>query len=232
MEDVVAYMPLVLEGFWVTIFLSVTSLGVSVLIGIFGALASLSGPIFLRRVVGVYVMLVRGIPDLVLMLLLFFGGQKLLNDVGYWLGLWDYVDLSKFTVGILTIGFIFGAYMTETFRGGLLAIDRGQVESARAVGMGRVILFRRVIWPQLVFYSLPSFSNNWMVLMKTTALVSVIGLNDVVYNSFVAGRAVRDTFTFLFVAMVFYLILSALSDGAFALVNRYYCAWSTSGERR
>jgi ABC-type arginine transport system permease subunit len=112
--------------------------------------------------------------------------------------------------------------MSETFRGAYLAIPNGMIEAGVAVGMNRKTLFIRIIWPQLVRYALPGFTNNWLTLMKTTALVSIIGLEDIVYNSFSAGRATREPFTFMLVALFVYLILTIISDvGLRALERRY-----------
>ena len=84
---------------------------------------------------------------------------------------------------VLTLGFIYGAYMTETFRGAILAIPRGQIEAGISVGMNRWTLFRRITWPQMIRYALPGFTNNWLVLLKATALISIVGLQDLVYNN-------------------------------------------------
>jgi histidine transport system permease protein/arginine/ornithine transport system permease protein len=169
-------------------------------------------------------MFVRGVPDLVLMLILYFGGQRLINLIGDMTGFWRYLELNAFFAGFLSIGFIFGAYMTETFRGAALAIPRGQIEAGIAFGMGRGLLFRRVIWPQLVRYALPSFTNNWLTLMKATALVSVIGLEDLVYNGYAAGKATRMPFTFMFVVLVIYLVMTAASDLALRWLEWRYGA--------
>ncbi|MBT6277168.1 MAG: ABC transporter permease subunit [Chromatiales bacterium] len=171
-----------------------------------------------------YTTVVRGIPDLVLMLLLYYGGQQLLNDLGEWTGLWDVVYVSQFIAGFITIGFIFGAYMTETFRGALLAIPSGQVEAGVACGMSRSLVFRRIMWPQMVRFALPSFTNNWLVLIKATALVSIIGLQDLVYNALVAGRSTRMLFTFMLAVFVIYLLLTAISQLILRMVDRHYSA--------
>ncbi len=169
-----------------------------------------------------YTTIVRGVPDLVLILLVFFGGQELANQLGQVTGLWDYVEISQFAAGVGTIGIVFGGYMTETFRGAILAIPRGQIEAGIACGMNKFLIFRRIIWPQMVRYALPGFSNNWLVQIKSTALVSVIGLQDVVYNGFVAGRSTRLLFTFMFAVLIIYLILTAISDLGLRWLDRKY----------
>ena len=228
MENVIAYMPSILDGTLVTIAVALCSLSLAVVLGLLGAWAKLSSSKVAQGTGNAYTTLVRGVPDLVLMLLLFYGGQQLLNSFGESTGLWGYVEIDKFSAGVLTIGFIFGAYMTETFRGAYIAIPRGQVEAAVASGMSRSQTFRRIVWPQLVRFALPSFGNNWLVLLKATALVSVLGLQELVYNAFTAGRSTRELFTFMFVALLMYLALTAISDVGLRWLDRKY----TVGVRR
>ena len=224
MENVIAYMPSIIDGTFLTIAVAMASLVLSVVLGLLGAWAKLSRSTAAQALGNAYTTLIRGVPDLVLMLLLFFGGQTLLNQLGDVTGLWGYIEIDQFSAGVLTIGFIFGAYMTETFRGAYLSIPKGQVEAGVACGMSPDKVFTRVVWPQLVRFALPSFGNNWLVLLKTTALVSVLGLHDLVYNAFTAGRSTRELFTFMFVAFVMYLILTAISDVGLRWLDRKYSA--------
>jgi His/Glu/Gln/Arg/opine family amino acid ABC transporter permease subunit len=216
------YLPLILSGTLVTISVAILSLSGSLVIGLAGAFLSLAGNDFSRRMVTVYTTLIRGIPDLVLMLLFYFGGQMLLNNLGTVTGLWDYVEISAFGAGIVTIAVIFGAYMVETFRGAALAIPKGQIEAGLVFGLSRRRLFTRIIWPQLLGYALPGIGNNWQILMKTTALVSVIGLQDMVFNSFQAGRTTRHMFVFMGVAMCLYLVITMISGLAIHALTRRY----------
>ena len=222
MESIWEYRSLLFEGTVVTVQLALGSLILAVLLGLVGASAKLSKSRAAQKVAGSYTTLVRGVPDLVLMMLLFYGGQQLLNDLGEWTGWWDYLELNQFTAGIFSIGFVFGAYMTETFRGAILAIPRGQIEAGIAVGMNDWMIFRRITWSQMVRYALPSFTNNWLVLVKATALVSVIGLHDLVWNASTAGRSVREPFTFMFAVLIIYLILTAVSDVGLRWMDRKY----------
>lgn len=224
MDAVLQFSPFVLAGLRITVALSVLSLLVAITLGLLGAWAKLSASRMARRIAELYTTLVRGVPDLVLMLLLYFGGQMVLNRIGAATGLWRHWELNAFTAGIIAIGFIFGSYMTETFRGAALAIPRGQIEAGIASGMSRVVLFRRIIWPQLVRYALPSFTNIWLTLMKTTALVSVIGLEDLVYNGYSAGKATQMPFTFMFVVLMTYLAMTAISDLGLRWLDRRYSA--------
>ena len=224
MDTVIAYMPSILDGTLMTIALALASVLIAVVLGLIGAWAKLSKSQVAQSAGNLYTTLIRGVPDLVLMLLLFFGGQQVLNEIGGSTGWWGYIEIDQFTAGVLTIGFIYGAYMTETFRGAFLSIPRGQIEAGIACGMNPGTIFGRIIWPQLVRYALPSFGNNWLVLLKTTALVSVLGLQELVYNAFTAGRSTRQLFTFMFVALVMYLVLTAVSDVGLRWLDRKYSA--------
>jgi len=219
---IIEYQDQLLAGTWVTIQLAIFSLLMAVFFGLIGAWAKLSSNRAAQRVAAGYTTIVRGVPDLVLILLVFYGGQQLVNSFGAFTGLWGYVEINQFASGVGTIGIVFGGYMTETFRGAIIAIPKGQIEAGVACGMSRALVFRRIIWPQMVRYALPGFSNNWLVQIKSTALVSVIGLQDVVYNGFVAGRSTRQLFTFMFAVLIIYLALTAVSDLALRWLDRKY----------
>ena len=222
MELIWEYRFLLLTGTAVTIQLAIGSLLLSVVLGLIGASAKLANNPVSQRIAAGYTTLVRGVPDLVLMMLLFYGGQQIVNDLGDATGLWDYVEINQLTAGIASIGFVFGAYMTETFRGAILAIPRGQIEAGISCGMMPFTIFYRITWPQMVRHALPSFTNNWLVLVKATALVSVIGLHDLVWNASTAGRSVREPFTFMFAVLIIYLILTAISDVGLRWLDRRY----------
>ncbi|PVH29852.1 ABC transporter permease [Pararhodobacter oceanensis] len=222
MDLLLEYHSQLLAGTWMTVKLALVSLAIALVFGLLGAWAKLSKNRLAQRLAGIYTTLVRGVPDLVLILLVFFGGQVMINELGYATGLWGYVDISKFAAGAATIGVIFGAYFTETFRGAIMAIPPGQIEAGVSCGMRKSLIFRHIIWPQMVRYALPGFTNNWLVQLKTTALVSVIGLQDLVYNAFTAGRSTGQLFTFMAAAFVIYLMLTGLSDLAFRALDRRY----------
>ena len=212
------------KGGLLTVEVAVYSLILATIFGLLGAWAKLSKNKAARAGADGYTTIIRGIPDLVLMLLIFFQGQILLNRFGESTGLWTFIEIDPMTAGVFTIAFIMGAYYTETFRGAFLSIPSGQIEAATACGMSRPLIFRRIIWPQLVRYALPSFTNNWLVQLKTTALVSLIGLQDIVYNANAIGRKLREPFTFLFAALIFFLFLTAVSEIALRLLERRYSA--------
>lgn len=216
------YGPSIFEGTVLTLEVSLASLFIAMLLGICGALAKLSGARSLRWTAQVYTTIIRGIPDLVLMLLVFYGGQMLINQLGPLLGYDGYIDINPFIAGVLTIGFIFGAYMTETFRGAILAVSKGQLEAGTAYGMSGFMVFRRITLPQMVRHALPGFGNNWLVLVKTTALVSIIGLNDMVRKAGLAAGATRKPFTFYLVVAVNYLLITTISIYILKQLERRY----------
>lgn len=216
------YLPSLIEGAGMTLAVALSALAIAVALGLAGASAKLSRSPAWRRVATAYTTVIRGVPDLVLMLLIFYGGQMAVNRLA---PLWSddaYVDVDPFAAGVLTIGFIFGAYLTETFRGAIIAIPRGQAEAGRACGMSGAQVFRRIVLPQMVRLALPSFTNNWLVLVKSTALVSVIGLNDMMQRAGQAAGNTREPFTFYLAAAVLYLAITTASVLALrALEQRY-----------
>lgn len=224
MENLINYWPLIMKGTLVTIELALLSLLLAVVLGLLGAWGKLSKSKTAHFVAETYTTVIRGIPDLVLMLLLYFGAQTLLNNLGELTGLWDYIEINQFAAGVLTIGFVLGAYMTETFRGAILTIPRGEIEAGVSFGMRKNVVFRRIIWPQLVRFALPGITNNWLVLLKTTALVSVIGLQDLAFMATAAGRTTREPFTFFAVVLLIYLVLTAVSQVGLRALERKYSA--------
>ena len=221
MSLILDYLPLILKGMLLTIEMALLSVLIAILLGMIGALAKLSRSRIARSAGGVYTTIIRGIPDLVLMTLIFFGGQILVNNIGEKLGL-EYIDVSPFIAGVITIGFIYGAYMTESFRGGILAVSRGEIEAGYAFGMTPIQVFLRITFPAMVRHALPGFGNNWLVLVKATALVSVIGLPDMVYNAGLAGGSTRKPFTFFCVVAFLFLIITGISDVGLRWLDKRY----------
>jgi arginine/ornithine transport system permease protein len=212
----------ILEGAALTVAVSLVSLVVAVALGLLGAAAKLSGRPLLVGAAATYTTLIRGIPELVLMLLVFYGGTIGLIHLLESLGLDGNVDINPFTAGVLTIGFIYGAYMTETFRGAILSIPKGQMEAAWAFGMGGTQTFWRITLPQMVRYALPGFTNNWLVLIKTTALVSLIGLHEMTYRAKQASAATREPFIFFLFAAALFLVYTSVSLWLLRKVSERY----------
>jgi histidine transport system permease protein len=203
--------PQILLGTLATLKLALWSLLIAVLIGLLGASSRLSANRWLRTLATGYTTLIRSMPDLVIMLLLFFSLQMLLNRVTDWLSVGQ-IDIDPMLAGVVTLAFIYGAYFTETFRGAFQAVPAGQIEAAMAYGMTRGKTFRKVLFPQMLRHALPGIGNNWQVLVKSTALVSIIGLTDVVKATQDAGKGSMQFFYFTLVGGLIYLAITTLSN--------------------
>lgn len=209
-----------LEGAALTLSVAVLSLGIALALGLAGAVAKLSKSRIAQGVALAYTTVIRAVPDLVLMLLMFYGGQMAINSLGERLG-WAYIDIDPWVAGVLTIGFIFGAYFTEVLRGAFLAVPAGQKEAAIACGFTPRQVLVRIVGPQMLRHALPGLSNNWLVMIKATAIVSVIGLSDLMNRAAQAAGSTREPFLFYGAAALLYLAFTTLSELGFAwLSNR------------
>jgi arginine/ornithine transport system permease protein len=224
-----AYYTAILQGSALTVGVSLCALMVSIVLGLAGAAAKLSGRPVLVALATVYTTIIRGIPELVLMLLIFYGGTIGANNFLEWMGSEATVDINPFLAGVLTIGFIYGAYMTETFRGAMLSIPKGQMEAAVSFGMGNVQAFMRITAPQMVRYALPGFTNNWLVLIKATALVSLIGLQEMTYLAKQASAATRSPFEFFLFTAALFLIYTTVSLLVLRRLNARYSLGTKRG---
>lgn len=213
----------ILDGTLETITLALLSLLVAFLLGLIGASAKLFGNFLFKGLAQAYTTLVRSVPDLVLMLLIFFSIQMGLNNITDALGL-PMLEIDPFIAGVLTIGFIYGAYFAETFRGAFLAVPKGQLEAGKAFGMSDRQVFSRILFPQMMRFALPGIGNNWLVLLKATALVSIIGLSDLVQVTQTAGRATASMFLFILVAGLIYLGLTTVSSIVLWWLEKKYSA--------
>ena len=205
------YGRLLLDGTWVTIKLSIFSLAVAFLLGLLGASAKLSRSRAARAVATAYTTLIRAVPDLVLMLLLFYGIQIGLNHVTDSLGL-QQMDIPPFQAGVITLGFIYGAYYTETLRGAFLAVPLGQIEAGHAYGMSKWRVFYDILFPQMMRFALPGLGNNWMGVVKASAIVTILGLDDLVKAAIDASQGTQRTFFFLVLAAGIYLAITTVSS--------------------
>ena len=216
------FLPSLIEGAGTTLSVAVCSLLIAVVLGIAGALMKLSPSRILRGVATIYTTVIRGVPDLVLMLLIFYGGQLAINEIAPKLGAKGFIDINPFIAGVATIGFIFGAYLTETFRGAMMAVPAGQREAGIAYGMTSSAVFVRIVFPQMVRFALPGFTNNWLVLVKSTALISVIGLSDMMNRAGLAAGTTREPFTFYLAVALLYLVITTVSVLLLRALERRY----------
>ncbi|CAD5108600.1 ABC transporter permease [Zestomonas carbonaria] len=214
----------ILDGAWLTLQLALSSMALATALGLIGAAFRLSPVRWLSLLGETYATVIRGIPDLVLILLIFYGGQDILNRVAPMVGYDDYIDIHPFAAGVFTLGFIFGAYLSETFRGAFMAIPKGQAEAGMAYGMSGLQVFFRVLVPQMIRLAIPGFTNNWLVLTKATALISVVGLQDMMFKAKNAADATREPFTFFLAVAALYLVLTSVSLLALRYLEKRYSA--------
>jgi His/Glu/Gln/Arg/opine family amino acid ABC transporter permease subunit len=215
------YLPAILGGLQSTLSVAAVSLLVACIFGLVGAAAKLSASPAAQKLALVYTTLIRGVPELMLMLLIFYGGQIAINALADRMGA-GYIDINPFIAGTMTLGFIFGAFLTETFRGAVLAIPRGQTEAALAYGLTRGQVLRRITLPQMIRHAIPGFTNSWLVMLKASALVSIIGLDDMVHRASLAAAATRQPFTFYATIALIYLALTTISILALGWLERRY----------
>ena len=213
MFDLQGYGILMFKGAKLTLMVGVGAMILTIIMGLGAALCKLSGTRVLAAIAGIYTTVIRGIPELVLILLVYYGAPTLIQDLLSLFGMEVYISINPFIAGTLTIGFIYGAFATEVFRGAFLSVPKGQVEAARAYGMGGVLTFRRVILPQMWRFAIPGLGNVWMVLIKATALISVIQLPELMRTADIAVRSTRKPFTCYFAASLIYLAITIASLG-------------------
>jgi octopine/nopaline transport system permease protein len=211
-----------------TLLVSLCALLLGIVIGSFGAAAKLSVIAPLRWIAEVYTTLVRGIPELLVIYLLFFGGSGALMVVAGMFGYDGYIEINAFTTGAVAIGLISGAYSTEVIRGAIQAVPKGQIEAAEALGMSRWLLRRRIMLPQVARFALPGLGNVWQFTLKDSALISVTGLVEIMRQAHIAAGSTREPFLFFTVAALLYLLLTSFSNAGFRRAE----AWAGRGLRR
>ena len=207
--DLQGFGPALAAGTWMTLKLSVAAVSVGLLLGLLGALAKTSGNLALRLLGGGYTTLVRGVPETLWVLMIYYGTVTGLNAVGALFG-YPELALDPFAAGTLALGLCFGAYATEVFRGALLAIPKGQREAGLALGMSGLRIFWRITLPQMWRTALPGLGNLYMILLKDTALVSLISLEEIMRKANIASNATKAPFTFYMSAAAIYLGLTVI----------------------
>ncbi|RWX80957.1 ABC transporter permease subunit [Neorhizobium lilium] len=198
-----------------TLAVTATALAIGAVLGTAIAAAKLSHSRSLRFVGHVYTTVFRGVPELLIIYLIYFGGSSGITAIGQWLGYDGFLGLPSFAAGALAVGIISGAYQAEVFRGAYHAIPRGEIEAALAIGMNRGLRFRRIIMPQVLRFAIPGLGNVWQLSLKDSALVSVTGLVELMRASQIASGSTRQYFLFYIVGGALYLVLTSLSDRVF-----------------
>lgn len=208
--DLYGFGPALAAGTLMTVQLALSALCLGLVLGLLGALAKTSPYKPLQWLGGFYSTLVRGVPELLWVLLIYFGTVSLMSKLGDLLNI-PGLELSAFSAGVIALSLCFGAYATEVFRGAILAIPKGHREAGLALGLSKARIFSRLILPQMWRIALPGLGNLFMILMKDTALVSVIGLEEIMRHSQVAVTVTKQPFTFYMVAAIIYLGLTILA---------------------
>lgn len=194
-----------------TIGLAVGAWAVGLVLGLVGATAKLSNDPVARAIANIYTGIARGVPELLVVLIVYYGSSGALTALAESLGSDQYIELSPYAAGVIALGLMFGAYATEVFRGAIIAIPKGQIEAARAFGMGGFLTFRRIVLPQVWRIALPGLGNLSLVTTKDTALVSVIGLNEILRIAGIAAQSTKNTALFYFVACLIYLAITIVT---------------------
>lgn len=227
MLDLQGYGWLLLQGLQMTVVVGLCAMLVAILFGLLGAWGKFSHSRLANWLADTYTTVVRGVPELILLLLVYYGIPKLIQDGAVAWGYDIRIDLNPFVAGFLTIGFIYGAFCTEVLRGAFLSVPRGQMEAARAIGMSKLLAFRRVQLPLAMRMAIPGLGNVWMVLIKATALISLIQLDELMRKAKIAATATHQPFTFYFIASLLFLGITLVS----MLVLKRAETWARRGVR-
>lgn len=214
---------MLLRGAAMTVFVGFCGVALGMVIGIAGAALKSTRGRLARLLVAVYTSVVRSVPELLIIYLLFFGTVAPVGDLADWLG-WDELMSGIFPalVGILAIALISGSYSIEVFRGAYKAMDAGQLEAARAFGLSPAACLRRITLPQLLWYALPGANNVWQNALKDTALISLVGLIELMRAAVLGAAATREPLILYLLAGALYFVIGIASQGLFGLIERRY----------
>ena len=206
-----------------TIAVSITAMIIGFLFALIFTPLKLSKSKFLNLIGNSYTTVIRGVPELLVIYLFFFGGSGAVMYVASIFGYNEYIEINAFLTGAFSIGIISGAYSTEVFRGALQSIDKGQFEAANVLGFNKLIRFYKIILPQMLRLAIPNLSNVWQITLKDTSLISVTGLVEIMRQSYIAAGSTRDPLFFYSFAAVLYLFLTYVS---MKLINKLEVKYS------
>jgi len=210
-ESTLAWLARMFVAAGVTATLAAIAFAIGLAFGVVGVWAKLSSYRVLRAAGEFYTSVARGVPELLVIYLLFFGGSAATTFVARLFGYQGYVEVSAFATGALALAVISGAYSTEVLRGAVLAVPKGDLEAARAVGMGRWLCLRRILGPKAIRFALPGLGNVWLQTLKETALISVTGVVELMRQAHIASGSTRQPFLFFTVAALLFLAMTLLS---------------------
>jgi polar amino acid transport system permease protein len=209
-----------LRGLANSLQIAVGAFGMGLLIGTVGAYGKLYGGPLVRDIAAIYTTIVRAVPELVLILLLYYAGTDMINRVLESLG-YQRVDISGLVAGIVVLGFVQGAYATEVLRGAIKAIPQGEIEAARAYGMSPVLMMRRITLPAMLPHALPGLANLWLISTKDTALLAVVGFSELTLVTRQAAGTTKAYFLFFIAAGILYLAITLFSNVILAKVEQW-----------
>jgi His/Glu/Gln/Arg/opine family amino acid ABC transporter permease subunit len=198
--------PLLLRGMVVTVETTILALLIAILLGLFTCLVGLSKKGPLRFIARFYIWAIRGTPLLVQTFFVYFGIPQLVQSLGL------NFRLSPLAAGIITLSMNAGAYIAEIFRGGIQAIDKGQMEAARSLGFSHNRAMFKIILPQAVRISIPALVNQFIISLKDTSIISIISLAEIVYEAKIyIGRTMQSFATWTIVGVVYLAVITVLS---------------------
>lgn len=208
-------------GLLTTVLLALATLPIGLLLGFLVALGKQSAEPSLRLASNIYTTIFRGLPELLTLFLVYFGGSLAVQKVLAVVGFQGSIEVNAFAAGMIALGFVFSSYSSEVFLSAFRAIPKGQYEGAYAIGLTKFQTMRKIIFPQLIKIALPGLANLWMVLLKDTSLVSVISLTDILRQTSVAARVTKEPFLFYGVACLIYLALAIISSYFIARIEKW-----------
>ena len=211
---------LLLVATFMTLAVTFVALLIGAVLGAAAASARLSSQRWLRAVGSTYTTVFRGVPELLIIYLVYFGGSSAVTAIGQAMGFEGFLGLPSFIAGALAVGLISGSYQAEVYRGAYLAILPGEIEAARAIGMSQWLRLRRIIVPQVLRFALPGLGNVWQLSLKDSALVSVTGLAEIMRTSQIAAGSTRQYFLFYIAGAALFLILTSFSGQIFEYAER------------
>tara|TARA_Y100000817_G_scaffold307362_1_gene293739 strand:- start:896 stop:1588 length:693 start_codon:yes stop_codon:yes gene_type:complete len=198
-------------AFLMTIAVSIAAFAVGIVLSIIFTPLKFSKSKILNFISNFYTTVIRGVPELLIIYLFFFGGSGAVMFVASIFGYNEYIEINAFITGSLAIGMISGAYSTEVFRGAIQSIEKGQFEACKVLGLKKYLYFLKIILPQMLRLAIPNLSNVWQLTLKDTALISVTGLVEIMRQSYIAAGSTRDPLFFYSFAAFLYLILTFIS---------------------
>lgn len=207
-------------GVFITVSLAAATLPLGLIIGFIVALAKQSDEPSLRAAGNIYTTIFRGLPELLTLFMIFFGVQIALQQVVHFFDPTATIEVNSFVSGMVALGFVFSSYASEVFLSAFRAIPRGQYEGGYSIGLSDGQTMRLVVLPQLIRIALPGLANLWLILLKDTALVSAIGLSDILRQASIASRVTKHAFLFFGLAGLIYLVLAIISSFGINAIER------------